>query len=152
MQFGDCLTWLPSNMLERGDRMTMAEGLEARPPVLDKELAAFGLALPDRLKVRLRSGKWVVRQWAGKYLPQGITTRKKWGFRVPLAEWFRGQMRDMLHGYLNSAQGLCATYGDKKRVTELLTAHDTGATDANLELWTLLVAEVWYQNRFRPLH
>ena len=68
MQIVDCLTWLPGNMLERGDRMTMAEGLEARPPFLDTRLAAFGLALPDRVKVRLRSGKWIVRAM-GQTLP-----------------------------------------------------------------------------------
>lgn len=150
MQTVDCLTWLPGNMLERGDRMTMAEGLEARPPFLDKELAAFGLALPDRLKVRVRSGKWIVRRWAARCLPEKITSRKKWGFRVPLAQWFRGQMRDMLFGYLTASRGLCATYGDKSRVADLLGAHDNGSVDANLELWTLLVAEVWFQNRFQP--
>jgi asparagine synthase (glutamine-hydrolysing) len=144
MQAVDFATWLPGNMLERGDRMTMAEGLEVRPPFLDKELVAFGLALPDRLKVRGRVGKWIVRQWAKEFLPAEIIDRTKWGFRVPLALWFRGPLRDMLHGYLTRTDGLIGRYGDKAAIAELLRAHDSGEVDASESLWTLLTAEVWY--------
>ena len=146
MQAVDFATWLPGNMLERGDRMTMAEGLEVRPPFLDKELAAFGLALPDRMKVRGGVGKWIVRQWAKDFLPPAITNRVKWGFRVPLAEWFRGPLRDMLYGYLTDGKGLVGAYGEKAAVLELLRSHDTGEVDASEALWTLLTAEVWYRD------
>jgi asparagine synthase (glutamine-hydrolysing) len=144
MQAVDFATWLPGNMLERGDRMTMAEGLEVRPPFLDKELVAFGLALPDRLKIRGGVGKWIVRQWAKEFLPLAITNRAKWGFRAPLAEWFRGPMRDMLYGYLTGSTGLIGRYGDKAAIAELLRSHDSGEIDASESLWTLLTAEVWY--------
>lgn len=149
MQTVDCLTWLPGNMLERGDRMTMAEGLEARPPFLDRKLAPFGLALPHHLKIRGRIGKWMVRRWAANLLPPEIVKRKKWGFRVPLAQWFRGHMRGMLFDYLMSSRGLCAQYGDRKAVLDLLECHDSERVDANLSLWTLLSAEIWYQDVFR---
>jgi asparagine synthase (glutamine-hydrolysing) len=69
--------------------MTMAEGLEMRPPFLDKALTAFGLGLPDRMKRRGRIGKWIVRRWAADLLPGEIVNRRKWGFRVPLDQWFR---------------------------------------------------------------
>ncbi|MBS0359995.1 MAG: asparagine synthase (glutamine-hydrolyzing) [Proteobacteria bacterium] len=144
MQAVDFATWLPGNMLERGDRMTMAEGLEVRPPFLDKELVAFGLALPDRLKIRGSVGKWIVRQWAKDILPPQIANRRKWGFRVPLADWFRGAMREMLHDYLTASDGLVRRYGDKAAVAELLRSHDSGEVDASESLWTLLTAEVWY--------
>ena len=149
MQAADFATWLPGNMLERGDRMTMAEGLEVRPPFLDRELVAFGLALPKRLKVRNRVGKWIVRQWARDLLPPQIIERPKWGFRTPLAIWFRGPMRDMLHGYLTAADGLVGRYGDPKAVARLLAAHDSGEVDASESLWTLLTAEVWYTDVYR---
>jgi asparagine synthase (glutamine-hydrolysing) len=148
MQAVDFATWLPGNMLERGDRMTMAEGLEVRPPFLDKELVAFGLALPDRLKIRGGVGKWIVRQWAKEFLPPAIINRIKWGFRVPLAGWFRGPLRDMLYGYLTDGNGLVARYGDKAVVVELLRSHDSGEVDASESLWTLLTAEVWYRDVF----
>ncbi|HEX3367402.1 asparagine synthase (glutamine-hydrolyzing) [Phenylobacterium sp.] len=148
MQAVDFATWLPGNMLERGDRMTMAEGLEARMPFLDKELAAFGMALPDRLKIRGGVGKWIVRQWARELLPPEIINRPKWGFRAPLAEWFRGPMRDMLYGYLTDGNGLVGRYGEKDAVLELLRSNDTGEADAGEPLWTLLTAEVWYREVF----
>jgi asparagine synthase (glutamine-hydrolysing) len=145
MQMVDCLTWLPGNMLERGDRMTMAEGLEARVPFLDKELVAFGLALPPRLKIRGKVLKWIVRRWAAQWLPPAIFNRPKWGFRVPLAEWFRGHLRAMLHDYLTAHDGLCATYGNRPAIDALLEEHQSGRIDANLSLWTLFSAEVWYR-------
>ena len=146
MQATDYATWLPDNMLERGDRMTMAEGLEVRPPFLDKELVAFGMGLPDELKVRRGVGKWIVRQWAHDMLPAHIVARRKWGFRVPLAQWFRGPMRDMLYSRLTGADGLMARYGDPVAIRNLLDAHCSGRIDASEALWTLLTAEIWFND------
>jgi asparagine synthase (glutamine-hydrolysing) len=148
MQGVDCLCWLPGNLLERGDRMTMAKGLELRVPFLDRKLAPFGLALPLGLKVRGRSMKHIVRIWASGRIPPEILRRPKWGFRVPLAGWFRGPLREFLHDRLGSQEGLCGSLGDREKVSRLLTLHDRGEVDANLELWTLLVAELWYQDVF----
>jgi asparagine synthase (glutamine-hydrolysing) len=149
MQMTDCLTWLPGNMLERGDRMTMAEGLEVRPPFLDKELSAFGLALPDRLKIAKGQGKWIVRQWAKDLIPDKILGRPKWGFRTPLNAWFKGPLRDFLTSYLTSSSGLTADFGDRAVVTGLLESHMSGKADASETLWTLLTAEVWYQDVYK---
>lgn len=146
MQATDYATWLPDNMLERGDRMTMAEGLEVRPPFLDKELVAFGMGLPDALKVRRGVGKWIVRQWARDMLPAHIVARRKWGFRVPLAQWFRGPMREMLYARLTGADGLVARYGDPVAIRNLLDAHCAGRVDASEALWTLLTAEIWFSD------
>jgi asparagine synthase (glutamine-hydrolysing) len=149
MQMADCLTWLPGNMLERGDRMTMAEGLEVRPPFLDKGLSAFGLALPDRLKIAQGQGKWIVRQWARGLIPEDVLRRPKWGFRTPLREWFRGPMMNFLTDYLTSETGLTAAFGDRAAVTALLDSHLSGQVDCSEALWTLLSAEVWYQDVYR---
>ena len=149
MQAVDCLTWLPGNLLERGDRMTMAAGLEARMPFLDPEVVAFGLALPRRMKVRGRSLKWVVRRWAEGLIPPSILERPKWGFRVPLAPWFRTELRELLHDALRNPSGLCGRYADRNAVARLLDDHDSGRADRNLELWTLLTAEIWFQRVFQ---
>lgn len=146
MQMADCLTWLPGNMLERGDRMTMAQGLEMRPPFLDKELVAFGLGLPDRLKVRGGVGKWIVRRWANELLPPETVGRKKWGFRVPLDLWFRGPLRPMLSDYVSSSRSLSSTYGDRSAIDRLIERHVTAEVDADIALWTLLSVEIWYQD------
>lgn len=146
MQFLDCLTWLPCNLLERGDRMTMAEGLEMRVPFLDKAIAPLALALPDRMKVKGRRSKVIVRDYAARILPPDICSRKKWGFRVPLAAWFRGALESTLNDYLRSKNGICGRYGDRESIFKLIDAHRAGRIDANLTLWTLLVAEIWYQD------
>jgi asparagine synthase (glutamine-hydrolysing) len=148
MQLVDGLTWLPGNLLERGDRMTMAAGLELRVPFLDPALVRYGLQLPARMKVRGRTLKWVVRRWAEAVVPRAIIERPKWGFRVPLAAWFRGELRDALHDRVRSASGICGRYGDRTEIDSLLASHDHGETDRNLTLWTLLTAEVWYQGVF----
>ncbi len=149
MQTVDCLSWLPGNLLERGDRMTMAAGLEARIPFLDRRCVAFGFALNERYKVRGETLKWIVRRWADGLVPREIIQRRKWGFRVPLAEWFRGGMRDMVWQTLLDPNGLCGTFGYRAAVERLLESHDSGRIDANLALWTLLASEVWYQEAFR---
>lgn len=146
MQLVDFLTWLPGNLLERGDRMTMQAGLEARVPFLDKALVSWGIALPNALKMRRGTGKRIVRQWAAKRLPAEIVNRRKWGFRVPLADWFRGSLRPMLFDYLQRSNGLCGKFGHRSSIVKLLESHDQHRVDANLTLWTLLSAEVWYQD------
>ena len=120
-----------------------------RPPFLDKDLVAFGLALPERLKVRGSVGKWIVRQWAAQVLPPEIIQRRKWGFRVPLDQWFRGPLRTMLHDYLLSSDGFCGTYGSRAEIVRFLESHSKGESDASTALWTLLSLEVWYQDVFR---
>jgi asparagine synthase (glutamine-hydrolysing) len=65
-QYTDLVTALPDNLLVKTDRMLMAFGLEGRVPFLDHRLVEFGLSLPDRLKVRGRTGKWLLRQWADR--------------------------------------------------------------------------------------
>jgi asparagine synthase (glutamine-hydrolysing) len=148
MQAVDCLTWLPENLLQRGDRMTMAVGLELRVPFLAKDLVAFGLALESSMKIRGRSLKHIVRRWSDRRVPEMVLRRPKWGFRVPLGSWFRAGMRDMVFDYLTSDRGICGTYGDRRRIGRLLKDHDRNGTDASLELWTLLTNEVWYQDVF----
>jgi asparagine synthase (glutamine-hydrolysing) len=148
MQAVDILTWLPGNLLERGDRMTMGAGLEGRVPFLDPKVVVYGMRLPRRLKVRGRTLKWVVRRWAEGLIPRAILERPKWGFRVPLAQWFRGELRELLHDSLRNPNGLCGRWGEKRAVEQLLDDHDAGRADRNLELWTLLSAEIWYRTVF----
>jgi asparagine synthase (glutamine-hydrolysing) len=85
----DQASWLPDNVLERADRMTMAASLEARAPFLDHRLVEFVSALPDELRVRGLETKWILRQAAKPLLPR-LRPRKA-GFRIPVGEWLRGE-------------------------------------------------------------
>ena len=78
----DQTSWLPDNLLERGDRMTMAASLEARMPFMDHELAAFASSLPDRMRVQGRTNKWILREAMKSILPIEILDRPKVGYIV----------------------------------------------------------------------
>src|SRR5712691_9037415 len=117
----DQTSWLPDNLLERGDRMTMAASIEARVPFLDHELAAFVSSLPDRFRVRGLCGKWILRQAGKQLIPTHILKRPKVGFRVPINEWFRGEMRDFLLDHLHGCSSMTRAYCDARVLDDVLT-------------------------------
>ena len=110
MLYFDQTSWLPDNLLERGDRMTMAASIEARVPFLDHKLVEFASALPDHWRVDDLRRKRVLREVGRSLLPREIPERKKVGFRVPVTEWFTGGMRDYLYDHLYAASSLTRAY------------------------------------------
>ena len=92
-QWADLATWLPDDLLLKLDRMLMAHGLEGRTPFLDREVAAFAWSLPDRMKVRGRWGKWILRRWLERACPAAAPWARKQGFTVPVAEWIAPDAR-----------------------------------------------------------
>src|SRR5207237_7410283 len=79
----DQTSWLPDNLLERGDRMTMAASIESRVPFLDHELAGYVSSLPDSYRVKGLKTKWILRQAGRSLIPESILERKKGGSRLP---------------------------------------------------------------------
>ena len=94
-QAADIATWLPNDLLLKLDRMLMAHGLEGRTPFLDREVAAFAMGLPDRMKVRGRHGKWILRKWLERTCPAAVPWAKKKGFTVPVAAWIAPRAADI---------------------------------------------------------
>jgi asparagine synthase (glutamine-hydrolysing) len=94
-QYADIVTWLPNDLLLKLDRCLMANGLEGRTPFLDREVAAFAFNLPDRLKVRGRYGKWLLRKWLEGACPAADPWAKKQGFTVPVADWIAPRAADL---------------------------------------------------------
>jgi asparagine synthase (glutamine-hydrolysing) len=135
--------WLPDNLLERGDRMSMAASVELRPPFLDAAVVELAGSLPPRLKVRGGTGKWVVRQLAREMLPAEVIDRPKIGFRVPLDAWFRTGLRDMARARLTDGSSLMAELLDRRVVERLLDDHESGRRNEGSRIWTLLSLEVW---------
>lgn len=140
----DLRVWLPDNLLERGDRMSMAASLELRPPFLDHRLVEFAWSLPSNLKVRRGRTKWIVKEVARRHLPADIVDRRKAGFRVPLDAWFRGGLRTMAWDMLDSPSAFVGQVFDPAEVRAVLRRHDTGTTNEEMRLWTLLCLEVWH--------
>ncbi len=94
-QWADIQTWLPNDLLLKLDRCLMAHGLEGRTPFLDREVATFAFNLPDRLKVRGRHGKWLLRKWLERVCPAAQPWARKQGFTVPVAAWIAPRAGDL---------------------------------------------------------
>ena len=141
----DQSSWLPDNLLERGDRMTMAASIEARMPFMDHELAAFVSALPDNMRVRGRTTKWILREAMKRILPAEILERPKVGFRVPVNEWFRGTMKDYLFDHLLGAGSRTSGYYNRPVLEKILSDHVNGRQNHEKLLWCLLNLEIWHR-------
>ena len=141
--FFDQTSWLPDNLLERGDRMTMAASIEARMPFLDHELAAFVSALPDAWRVRGFTTKRILRLAMRRLLPARILQRPKVGFRVPVNEWFRTSMRDYLLAHLTDKDSRTRDYYRPQELRRVLEEHFAGRHNHEKLLWCLLNLEIW---------
>jgi asparagine synthase (glutamine-hydrolysing) len=139
----DQASWLPDNLLERADRMTMAASLEARAPFLDHRLAELVSTLPDEWRVRRFETKRILRE-AAKPLLAGLKPRKA-GFRVPVGEWLRGELREVLVGHLRDGSSLTRPYYDARVLDRLLDEHLAGKRNHETLLWTLLNLEIWHR-------
>lgn len=139
----DQTSWLPDNLLERGDRMTMAASIEARMPFMDHELARFVSTLDDRMRIGQGEQKHILRAAMRRILPDSILNRPKVGFRVPVNEWFQTSMRDYLYDHLLGADSRTRTFYDRGRLQELLDAHSQGRQNHEKVLWTLINLELF---------
>ena len=141
----DQTSWLPDNLLERADRMTMAASIESRVPFLDHHLAAFVSSLPDRFRIRGRQTKWILREAGRQLIPERILKRPKVGFRVPVNQWFRNGMRSFLGDHLQGASSLTRDYYDPQVLDRMLADHLGGRQNNEKLLWSLLNLEIWHR-------
>ncbi len=147
--FFDQTSWLPDNLLERGDRMMMAGGIEGRMPFMDVELAKLAARLPDRFLTGRRGGKRVLRAALAADLPADIVSRKKIGFRVPFHAWFRGRLRAPLCDMLVSEHSQVAKLCNPGALRQFLNEHLDGRRNNERILWTLANLELFLR-RYRP--
>lgn len=136
---------LTGDMLVKVDRMSMAASLEVRCPMLDHELAEMAASLPHRWKIANGNGKQILLKAVGDRLPPEIVARPKMGFGVPLAEWFRGPLRELLWDRLTSPGFLQRGIVSPQFLRHLLAEHQNGRRNNHHLLWSLLVLEMWFQ-------
>jgi asparagine synthase (glutamine-hydrolysing) len=139
----DQSSWLPDNVLERTDRVTMAASLEARAPFLDHRLVEFVSSLPDALRVRGLATKWILWR-AAQPLLDGLHPRKA-GFRIPVGEWLRGALSEWLLDHLRGPGSLTRPFYDADTLDRLLDEHLAGRRNHEEILWTLLNLEIWHR-------
>lgn len=142
--FFDQTSWLPDNLLERGDRMMMAGSIEGRMPFLDRDLVAFVSSLPDRYRVG-RHSKQILRDSIAPMLPDEILSRRKIGFKVPVAEWFRRSMKSYVHDHLCSSQSIVRSYLSPKHLDRIVSEHENRTADHEKLIWALLNLEIFHR-------
>jgi asparagine synthase (glutamine-hydrolysing) len=143
VQYADFKTYLPGDILTKVDRASMANSLETRVPLLDHTLVEWAARLPPALKLKGGEGKWIFKSALEPHVRADILYRPKQGFAVPLADWFRGPLRqrlsDTLLGPTLQATGLF----NMRFIADLLGQHCSGAFDHSAALWTLSMFEAF---------
>ena len=136
---------LTGDMLVKVDRMSMANSLEVRCPLLDHRLAEMAASLPPEAKLRGDRKKFLLVEALRDRLPPDLLSRPKMGFGVPLAHWFRGALREFLWDHLTSDAFLSRGIVSAPFVRTLLAEHRTGRRDNYTALWSLLFLELWFR-------
>lgn len=146
IQYVDMKTYLPGDILTKVDRASMAHGLEVRVPILDSEFATWVCTLPSTLKLKGRHGKYIFKKALEGSVPKSILYREKMGFAVPLAQWFRGPLRETIGKRLLGATMQDAGIFDLEYIATLLNQHSLGTRDHSPAIWALLVFEGFCQS------
>lgn len=141
----DVNLYLVDDLLVKMDRATMAHSLEARSPFLDHEFMEFAARLPASLKLSGTQRKHILKKMLHGVLPDTVLERRKMGFSVPLASWFRHELRPMAYDVLLAPRAIQRGYFQPEILTTWLTEHSTGRHDHAAVLWDLLVLELWHR-------
>jgi asparagine synthase (glutamine-hydrolysing) len=130
VQYADFKTYLPGDILTKVDRASMANSLEVRVPLLDHTLVEWAARLPSHLKLHGREGKYIFKSALEPHVHKEILYRQKQGFAVPLAEWFRGPLRQSLRESLGGPVPMkrdCSTWRQSRCSSISIAASETTA-------------------------
>ncbi len=141
----DTMTYLPNDLLVKMDIASMTVSLEARSPFLDHHLMEFAASLPEKLKLRRLTTKYLLKRVLKKLVPAENLNRSKMGFGVPIGHWFRGAMQPFLRETLLSEKALARGLFKPEAVRQLIDSHVSVKADHSHRLWTLLMLELWFE-------
>jgi asparagine synthase (glutamine-hydrolysing) len=146
MLYLDAMTYLPCDILTKVDRMSMANSLEVRTPLLDHCFAEWAVRLSPRWKLRFGESKYILKKLAEKLgVPRSVLYRRKQGFAMPLVHWFRKPQSGLLD-ILLEPKTLQRGYFNGPAVRRRLAEHRRGIRDRSWEIWHLLIFELWHRN------
>jgi len=140
-------SFLPYNVLEYADKMSMAHGLELRAPFVDHLLVDYVASIPAHLKLRNGVSKWALRQAVARELPPDVLRRPKRGLNPPLGAWLAGPLEPAIRQLLNPEAIRRRGLFRPEAVARLLEEQKRGRRDRSLHIWSLLVLELWFQRR-----
>ena len=143
--YRDMVGYLPSDILVKTDRATMATALEGRCPLLDHRLVEYSWRIPTAEKVHGRKGKWILRKLLRRYLPEALFERPKQGFNLPINSWLTGPLRCWAHDLLSPARLKRSGLQDPHYVDACWQDHLSGRRDRSREVWAMLMLEAWFE-------
>jgi asparagine synthase (glutamine-hydrolysing) len=140
IQYVDIKTYLPDDILAKVDRASMAVSLEVRAPLLDHQLMELIATIPSELKLRGRTGKYIFKKAMSPTLTDETLYRSKQGFAVPLARWFRKDLKEMAYEAIVTAKDGILDQNYLKKIWE---QHQKGYYDRSAHLWSVLMFRKW---------
>lgn len=148
LQLIDLANYLPSDILTKVDRMTMAHGLESRAPLLHPDIVEFGLSLPSSYKISQKGQlKYLLRLLTERKFGKTISAAKKQGFSIPIHRWLRNEARGLLTDCLSPNVLHTIPFLNENFITKAVQAHLRGEKQLGFELWGLMVLVAWYQQK-----
>lgn len=147
--YTDIKTYLPGDILVKVDRMSMANSLEVRAPLLDYQVVEFAASIPSRLKLDRGEKKVALKKAFAKLLTHDTLYRKKMGFSVPLASWLRNEIRAQAERLLLQSPAGLQDYFKLDELRRVWDAHQSGARDYSSELWSMIMFQLWF-DRYGP--
>ena len=147
MQYLDMNLWLPNDILLKADKMSMANSLELRVPILDKEVFQLASTIPTEYKLSHGTTKYILRKSASKRIPEAWYKRRKKGFPVPIIKWFREEK------YYNIVKKMfeedfTKEFFDQQKLLKMLEKHYKGQKNYCRKIWNVYVFLVWYKKFF----
>ena len=144
----DAQQYMIDDILVKVDRAAMANSLEVRVPMLDHRVVELAWQLPLNMKIRDKSGKWVLREVLYKYVPKELIERPKKGFSIPLAQWLRGPLREWAEPLLAEKRLIEEGYFYPDKIRQAWQEHLQGKKDNSSKLWGVLMFQSWLENNF----
>jgi asparagine synthase (glutamine-hydrolysing) len=139
----DQLCYLPDDILNKCDRMSMAHSLEVRPPFLDHRIVEFAATLPENFKIRGNSLKFILRDLMRDKLPRSVLARGKEGFDIPAHHWLRTTLKPLLTETLNERTVRQSGIFQWEAIDRVLRSHFERRANLGYHLWGLLLLFLW---------
>lgn len=145
MLYTDLMTRIPDHLMTLNDRMSMANSIETRSPLIDYKLVEFAASIPANLKLKRNNLKYILKKIALRYLPKDLVYREKQGFGFPIAKWMRTDLRNFILNLFKNSRLVEIGLFRKNYIEILISEHLSGKRDHNYKLWILINLEIWYK-------
>jgi asparagine synthase (glutamine-hydrolysing) len=142
MLYIDTKSWLPDDLLIKADKMTMANSIELRVPLLDHKVLEFAASLPSSLKINGLTTKFILKKALSRRIPKEIRNRKKTGFPVPYESWLRTDLKDLTWDVLMDSRTINRGYFNRTAIERMLRANSNGS-NCSKDIFSLLTLELW---------